>query len=147
MRITRRKVLAGAAALARYAGMGTVGQHRLVVPFPPGRLNRRAGQAAAGTIADPAEPRRDRGEQVRRRRIARAAEVAKSARGRLLAARDFDSHAVIPSILDKPPLDVERDLVPVLLVGTAPYVIAANADLPYKSFADVLAAAKAKPAR
>jgi tripartite-type tricarboxylate transporter receptor subunit TctC len=57
----------------------------------------------------------------------------------------FDSHAVIPSILDKPPLDVEHDLVPVLLVGTAPYVIAANADLPYKSFADVIAAAKAKP--
>jgi tripartite-type tricarboxylate transporter receptor subunit TctC len=33
----------------------------------------------------------------------------------------------------------------VLLVGTAPYVIAANADLPYKNFADVIAAAKAKP--
>jgi tripartite-type tricarboxylate transporter receptor subunit TctC len=44
-----------------------------------------------------------------------------------------------------PPLDVERDLVPVLLVGTAPYVIAANANLPYKNFADVVAAAKAKP--
>ena len=52
---------------------------------------------------------------------------------------------MIPAILEKPPLDVEQDLVPVLLVGTAPYVIAANADLPYKSFADVVAAAKAKP--
>ena len=52
---------------------------------------------------------------------------------------------MIPSILEKPPVDVERDLVPVFLVGTAPYVIAANAGLPYKSFADVIAAAKAKP--
>ncbi len=57
----------------------------------------------------------------------------------------FDSHAVIPAILEKPPLDVEKDLAPVFLVGTAPYVIAANADTPYKTFADVVAAAKAKP--
>jgi tripartite-type tricarboxylate transporter receptor subunit TctC len=57
----------------------------------------------------------------------------------------FDSHAVIPAILEKPPLDVERDLVPVFLVGTAPYVIAANADLPYQTFADVIGAAKEKP--
>jgi tripartite-type tricarboxylate transporter receptor subunit TctC len=57
----------------------------------------------------------------------------------------FDSHAVIPAVLEKPPLDVEHDLMPVFLVGTAPYVIAANADKPYKTFADVVAACKAKP--
>jgi tripartite-type tricarboxylate transporter receptor subunit TctC len=57
----------------------------------------------------------------------------------------FDSHAVIPSILEKPGLDVEKDLVPVFLVGTAPYVLAANAERPYKNFADVVAASKANP--
>jgi tripartite-type tricarboxylate transporter receptor subunit TctC len=57
----------------------------------------------------------------------------------------FDSHAVIPAILEKPPLDVEHDLVPVFLVGTAPYVIAANASRPFKTFADIIAASKAKP--
>ena len=31
------------------------------------------------------------------------------------------------------------------LVGTAPYVVAANAERPYKNFADVLAASKASP--
>jgi tripartite-type tricarboxylate transporter receptor subunit TctC len=33
----------------------------------------------------------------------------------------------------------------VFLVGTAPYVVAANAEQPYKSFADVVAACKANP--
>ena len=31
------------------------------------------------------------------------------------------------------------------LVGTAPYVVAANAERPYKNFADVIAACKASP--
>jgi len=52
---------------------------------------------------------------------------------------------VIPAILPQPPLDVEKDLMPVLLVGTAPYVLAANAERPFKSFADVVAASKANP--
>ncbi|WP_448957309.1 tripartite tricarboxylate transporter substrate-binding protein, partial [Klebsiella michiganensis] len=37
------------------------------------------------------------------------------------------------------------ELMPVLLIGTAPYVIAAGAGRPYKSFADVVAACKATP--
>jgi tripartite-type tricarboxylate transporter receptor subunit TctC len=57
----------------------------------------------------------------------------------------FDSHAVIPAILENPQVDVEKDLVPVFLVGTAPYVIAANAGRPFKTFADVVAASKANP--
>src|SRR5262249_48968880 len=57
----------------------------------------------------------------------------------------FDSHATIPTLVDQPPLDVEKDLEPVLLVGTAPYVIAANPERPYNTFADVITAAKAAP--
>jgi tripartite-type tricarboxylate transporter receptor subunit TctC len=54
----------------------------------------------------------------------------------------FDSHAVIPAILEKPPLDIEKDLASVFLVGTAPYVIAANVDKPYKTIADVIEACR-----
>jgi tripartite-type tricarboxylate transporter receptor subunit TctC len=43
------------------------------------------------------------------------------------------------------PFDTLRDLAPVMLVGTAPYAIATRTDKPYKSFTDVVAAAKAKP--
>ena len=42
--------------------------------------------------------------------------------------------AVIPAILEKPGVDVEKDLVPVFLVGTAPYVLAANAEPSVQEF-------------
>ena len=117
----------------------------LVVPFPPGGST----DALARMLQAPLQTRLNRVVIVENKSGAAgslgAAQVAKSAPDGSSLLVTFDSHAVIPSILDKPPLDVERDLVPVLLVGTAPYVIAANADLPYKSFADVIAAAKAKP--
>jgi len=57
----------------------------------------------------------------------------------------FDSHALLGALIERPPLDIEKDLEPVLLVGTAPYIIAAHPSLPYNTFADVVAAAKQKP--
>ena len=43
------------------------------------------------------------------------------------------------------PYDTEKDLDPVLFIGTAPYVVSTQAQKPFKSLADVIAAAKAKP--
>jgi tripartite-type tricarboxylate transporter receptor subunit TctC len=57
----------------------------------------------------------------------------------------FDSHAVNPALISSLPFDTLRDLAPVMLVGTAPYAIATRADNAYRSFGDVVAAAKAKP--
>ena len=149
MQITRRDVLAGAAAMAvapafapAWAQSGTV---ILVVPFPPGGST----DALARMLQSPLQTRLNRVVIVENKSGAAgslgAAQVAKSAPDGSSWLVTFDSHAVIPTILEKPPLDVEHDLVPVLLVGTAPYVIAANADRPYTNFADVIAAAKAKP--
>ena len=56
----------------------------------------------------------------------------------------FDTHAVNP-FLQNLPFDTEKDLEPVLLIGTAPNVLATHPGRPYKTFADVIAAAKAKP--
>lgn len=56
----------------------------------------------------------------------------------------FDTHAVNPSLIPSLPFDTKKDLVPVALIGTGAMVLATHADSPYKSFADVLAAAKAK---
>jgi tripartite-type tricarboxylate transporter receptor subunit TctC len=139
-------VLAGAAALAVVpAWAQSTTTMTLVVPFPPGGST----DALARMLQAPLQSRLNRVVIVENKSGAAgsigAAQVAKGAPDGSSLLVTFDSHAVIPSILDKPPVDVERDLVPVLLVGTAPYVIAANADLPYKSFADVVAAAKAKP--
>jgi tripartite-type tricarboxylate transporter receptor subunit TctC len=57
----------------------------------------------------------------------------------------FDNHAANPFVLPGLPYDTEKDLDPVLLVGTAPYLIATAKAKPYNTLADVLAAAKQKP--
>src|SRR5262249_21441001 len=56
----------------------------------------------------------------------------------------FDTHAVNP-FLQNLSFDTENDLEPVLLIGTAPNVVATHPQRPFKTFADVIAAAKAKP--
>lgn len=55
----------------------------------------------------------------------------------------FDTHGVNPALQPRLPFDTRRDLATVAMLGTAPMVISAHADLPSKSFADVAAAAKA----
>jgi tripartite-type tricarboxylate transporter receptor subunit TctC len=56
----------------------------------------------------------------------------------------FDTHAVNP-FLQSLPFDTEKDLEPVLLIGTAPNIVSTHPSRPFKSFADVVAAAKASP--
>jgi len=57
----------------------------------------------------------------------------------------FDSHGVNQALIPNLPYDTAKDFAPVMLVGTAPYAIATQAGKPWKSFAEVAAAAKAKP--
>jgi tripartite-type tricarboxylate transporter receptor subunit TctC len=57
----------------------------------------------------------------------------------------FDYHAVNPFLIPNLPFDTVKDLAPVMLIGTAPMAIATAVAKPYKSFTDVVAAAKAKP--
>jgi tripartite-type tricarboxylate transporter receptor subunit TctC len=54
----------------------------------------------------------------------------------------FDTHAVNPSVLPNLPFDTLRDLAPVMLIGTSPMVITAHPATPYRSFADLVAAAR-----
>jgi len=56
----------------------------------------------------------------------------------------FDTHGVNPSLMPSMPFDTRRDIAPVILLGTAPMVIATPAGSDFKTFADVVAAAKAK---
>lgn len=57
----------------------------------------------------------------------------------------FDTHAVNPSLIPNLPFDTLKDLTPLMLVGTGAMALVANVAQPYKSFRDVVAAAKAKP--
>ena len=56
----------------------------------------------------------------------------------------FDTHGVNPSLIPNMAFDSRKDLVPVVLIGTAPMVLATHAGSEFKTFADVVAAAKAK---
>lgn len=57
----------------------------------------------------------------------------------------FDTHAANPSLMPNLPFDTLRDLAPIMLVGTGGMALVAHASQPFKSFRDVVAAAKAKP--
>src|SRR5689334_15390573 len=57
----------------------------------------------------------------------------------------FDTHSVHQALNPKIPFDPVKDFAPVMIVGTAPMAITTGASKPYKSFQDVVAAAKANP--
>lgn len=145
-KITRRTMLAASAAFAVAPALAQSSKNMtLVVPFPPGGST----DALARLIQSHLQTRLGRIVLVENKSGAAgslgAAQVAKSPPDGSSFLVTFDSHAVIPAILEKPQLDVEKDLTPVFLVGTAPYVIATNASRPFKTFADVIAASKEKP--
>jgi tripartite-type tricarboxylate transporter receptor subunit TctC len=71
--------------------------------------------------------------------------VAKSAPDGYTFCFIFDTHSVHQALNPKLPFDPIKDFAPVMLVGYAPMAITTAPSKPYKTFADVLAAAKAKP--
>jgi len=56
----------------------------------------------------------------------------------------FDTFGVNPSLTPSMPFDSKKDLIPMVLVGTSPMVLATHVGSEYKTFAEVVAAAKAK---
>lgn len=146
--ITRRSLVLGTMTApfvpSAFAQTGAGNITRIVVPFPPGGtvdpiarmvqpgLQQRLGTTivvenkpgASGSIG--------------------TAQVAKSPPDGSNWVFVFDTHAVNP-FLQNLPFDTEKDLEPVLLIGTAPNVVATHPGRPFKTFADVIAAAKAKP--
>ncbi len=115
---------------------------RLVVPFPPG--------GSVDALARLAQPLLERGLGqtviIENRPGAGgsvgANAVAKAAPDGLTWLFVFDTHAVNPSLLPSMPFDSQKDLDPVMLIGTAPMVIAAHPQQPFRSFADLIQAGK-----
>ncbi len=68
--------------------------------------------------------------------------VAKSAPDGYTFVFIFDTHAVHQALNPKLPFDPVKDFAPVMLVGYAPMAITTGTMKPYKTFQDVLAAAK-----
>lgn len=56
----------------------------------------------------------------------------------------FDTHGVNQSLMANMPYDSKKDLIPLVLVGTSAMMLSTHVGTEYKTFADVVAAAKAK---
>ena len=117
---------------------------KFVVPFPPGGSVDPLARLLAVKLAE------SMGQQfiVENKPGASGsigtAYVAKSAPDGYSFVFVFDTHAVNPTLLPMS-FDTVKELAPVMLIGTAPMAIATHPSKPYKTFADVIAAAKAKP--
>lgn len=72
--------------------------------------------------------------------------VAKSpADGYSLVLGQTSNLAINPSLYKKLPYDPVKDLTPISMVASAPMTLVVSANSPFKSLADVVSAAKAKP--
>jgi tripartite-type tricarboxylate transporter receptor subunit TctC len=148
-RLTRRSVLkrsiVASAVLAPFVARAQAAPLRLVVPFPPGgSVDAVARLAQAGL-----QPRLGTTVVVENRPGASGstgtALVAKSPPDGNTWLVVFDTHAVNPSLLPNYPLDNQQDLEPVTLIATAPYVVACHPMRPYRTTAELLAAARERP--
>ena len=72
--------------------------------------------------------------------------VAKSkADGYTLGMGQTSNLAINPALMSKMPFDAVNDLIPVAFVAEVPMVLVVTANSPWKSLADLVRAAKAKP--
>jgi tripartite-type tricarboxylate transporter receptor subunit TctC len=146
----RRAAVGGIAAGLAAPAIATAqawpaGPIRIVVPFPPGgstdavaRLAAPGLQAALG-VPIVVENRAGAAGSIGTGVVANAAPDGNTW---LLT---FDSHAVLEALLPSLGFSPARDLAPVMHIGGAPYVLATKPDKPFRSIADVIAAAKARP--
>ncbi len=146
---TRRLVLAFAAATlgsSAFAQAWPSKPIRIVVPFPPGggtdiiarETSQRVAKATGWTFVIDNKPGAGGNLGVD--------SVAKSpADGYTLVLGQSSNLAINPTLYAKLPYDPLKDLVPIVLVANAPLVMVTGMGTPYKSLADAVNAAKARP--
>ncbi len=151
MTFTRRSLVLGAAAAPfavpafAHAQAWPNGPVRIVVAYPPG-----GSTDAIMRIVQPGLQQRLNTTVIIENRAGASGSVgtgavAKSPPDGNTWLAVFDNHAANPFVMPNLPYDTEKDLDPVQLLGTAPYLISTGKGKPYTTLADVVAAAKAKP--
>ncbi|MGQ0509641.1 MAG: Bug family tripartite tricarboxylate transporter substrate binding protein [Betaproteobacteria bacterium] len=118
---------------------------KFIVPFPPGGSVDPLARLAGAKLGD----------ALKQQFVVENRPGAGGSMGTAMAAKSapdgytfvfvFDSHGVNQALIRNLPFDTAKDLAPVMLVGRAPYAIATAVAKPWKSFAEVVAASKAKP--
>ena len=152
MALSRRRLLAGSAALATGMAMPELARAqtwnpnnvRVVVPFAAGG----SVDALGRMVADGLKQGRSGTFVVENKTGASgsvgAATVAKSPPDGETWLLTFDIHAVLPTLIANLPYDNDKDLVPVTLIGTSPMVFVISAKSPFQNFEQMLAHGKAK---
>jgi tripartite-type tricarboxylate transporter receptor subunit TctC len=119
---------------------------RILVPYAPGGISDIAARIVGGKLTEAW------GQQVIVENrpggngfIAVTDAVRSAPDGYTLVMLTTGDVAINPALFKDVPYDVDRDLAPISAVSDAPMVLATNGDSPYKTVADVVAAAKAQP--
>ena len=132
-------------ALAAHAQAWPTKPVKFVVPYPPGGSTDPMARLIAAKLTDSlGQPFVVENRSGASGTIGTAF-VAKSPPDGYTFVFVFDYHAVNPFLIPDLPYDTVKDLAPVMLIGTAPMAIATAIAKPYKTFGDVVSAAKAKP--
>ena len=118
---------------------------RMLVGFPPGGavdvVARTLGQALSAEVGQPVIIENKPGASTN---IAVKTLIDSPPDGYVLMLT-ANSLASNMALFNPPPFDAEKDVAPVALVGRVPVVIAAGSQAPFKTLADLVSAAKAKP--
>jgi tripartite-type tricarboxylate transporter receptor subunit TctC len=118
---------------------------RIVVPFPPGGSTDQVARILSAYLT----PALGQQVIVENRGGASgsigAGLVAKAAPDGYTFLLCFDTQSTNQALIPNLPFDAKKDFAPVMLIGTAPMMIATHNSQPYKTFADVVNGAKAKP--
>jgi len=118
---------------------------RIVVGFPPGGASDVAARAVGGKLAERL------GQPVVVDNRAGAASnigsehVARSPADGYTVLLGTISLSINPSLYPKLPYDPLKDFAPVTQISSSPFLLVVNPGTPYKSLADLIAAAKAAP--
>jgi tripartite-type tricarboxylate transporter receptor subunit TctC len=147
----KSSLLRALAALLAGAALGAAAQDwptravTLVVPFPPGgttdQIARHVQQPLSAALGQSVIVENKGGGSG----SIGAALVAKAAPDGYTWLLTFDTHGVNPSLIPNLSFDTLKDLTQVMLIGTSPMLITAHPSTPYKTFKEVLDAAKKDP--
>ena len=118
---------------------------RLVVPFPAGGGTDIIAREVANKVANSGYAFVVDNKPGSGGNLGVDAAAKSPADGYTLVLGQTSNLAINPTLFAKLPYDPVKDLTPVSLVASAPLVIVVAAESPYKTLADVVAAAKAKP--
>ena len=149
MMLSRRTLIA--LALAASTGRAAAQTYptkpiRLIVPFPPGGgtdiLARVLGNRLSQALGQPVvvENKPGAGGNIGVDAVAKAAPD-----GYTLVLGQTSNLAINPTLYPRLPYDPLKDLAPVALVASAPLVLVVPSNSAYRTLADIITAAKAKP--